>query len=296
MNLRQMEFALAVAEESSFTRAAQRCHTVQSALSHQIARLERELGATLFERTSRQVRLTAAGEAFVRQARLTLDTARRIPDEVAAASGQVRGSLAVGSITSLTAIDAVALLASFHVKYAHVNIRLNLGDSEHLLNDVRERRLDVAFLGLRHGESVQGVDHLLLAQERLVAVLPPAHPMSGHKRLTLQMLVDQPLVDFPSGSSARRQTDGAFGALGLSHQIRFEVEHMALIEQFVSYGLAIGLVPEPIAATFKGVVSIPVQNAPKRVLYAVWSKTPMPAALAFVALLREEFVKIGGKH
>jgi DNA-binding transcriptional LysR family regulator len=291
-----MEFALAVAEESSFTRAAQRCHTVQSALSHQIARLESELGATLFERTSRQVRVTAAGEAFVRQARLTLETARRIPDEVAAASGQVRGSLAVGSITSLTAIDAVALLASFHAKYDHVNIRLNLGDSEQLLNDVRERRLDVAFLGLRHGERVQGVEHLILAQEKLVAVLPPAHPLAGRKKLTLQLLADQPLVDFPSGSSARRQTDGAFGAAGLNHQIRFEVEHMALIEKFVSNGLAIGLVPEPIAATFKGVVSIPVQNAPKRVLYAVWSKTPMPAAVAFVTLLREAFIKIGGKH
>ena len=64
MNLKQIRFALAVAEEQSFTRAAQRCHTVQSALSHQIAKLEEELGCTLFERTSRRVRLTTAGQAF----------------------------------------------------------------------------------------------------------------------------------------------------------------------------------------------------------------------------------------
>jgi DNA-binding transcriptional LysR family regulator len=296
MKLRQIEFALAVAEESSFTRAAQRCNTVQSALSHQIASLERELGATLFERTSRQVRLTAAGEAFVRQARLTLETVRRIPDEVAAASGQVCGSLAVGTITSMTAIDTVALLASFNAKYAHVDISLNLGDSEDLLNDVRERRLDVAFLGLWHGEQVQGVELLRLAEEKLLAVLPLAHPLSGRKQLTLQKLADQPLVDFPRGSSARRQTDEAFTAAGLNHKVRFEVGHMTLIERFVSYGLAVALVPEPIAATFKGVVSIPVLNAPKRVLYAVWSKSPLPAAVAFVALLREELVKITNKH
>ena len=61
MNLKQIRYALAVAEELNFTRAAQRCHTVQSALSHQIAKLEEELGCTLFERTSRRVRLTPAG-------------------------------------------------------------------------------------------------------------------------------------------------------------------------------------------------------------------------------------------
>lgn len=69
MNLKQLEFAVALAEERHFTRAAERCHVVQSALSHQIARLEAELGATLFERLPRQVRLTPAGEALLVQAR-----------------------------------------------------------------------------------------------------------------------------------------------------------------------------------------------------------------------------------
>ncbi|HCN46937.1 MAG TPA: LysR family transcriptional regulator, partial [Pseudomonas sp.] len=73
MNLKQIEYALAVAETGSFTRAAERCHVVQSALSHQIARLEEQLGAQLFERSSRWVRLTAAGEAFVPSARTALE-------------------------------------------------------------------------------------------------------------------------------------------------------------------------------------------------------------------------------
>ena len=76
--LRQLEFAVAVAEEGSFTAAASRCHTVQSGLSHQIARLEEALGARLFERGPRRVRLTSAGEVFVRNARLTLQAAARL--------------------------------------------------------------------------------------------------------------------------------------------------------------------------------------------------------------------------
>src|SRR3954467_275554 len=88
----------AIAETSSFTRAAERCLVVQSALSHQIARLERELGARLFDRPSRRVWLTAAGEAFLPVARQCLDAAERAAAEVAATVGEVRGRLTVGVI------------------------------------------------------------------------------------------------------------------------------------------------------------------------------------------------------
>ncbi|MDT7683986.1 MAG: hypothetical protein QOG57_4296, partial [Pseudonocardiales bacterium] len=83
MELRQLRYVVSVAETGHFTRAAERCHVVQSALSHQIAKLERELGARLFDRIRRQVRLTAAGEAFVPAARQALDAAARARAEVA---------------------------------------------------------------------------------------------------------------------------------------------------------------------------------------------------------------------
>src|SRR3954453_8025852 len=105
MELHQLRYVLAVAETSSFTRAAERCLVVQSALSHQIARLERELGARLFERTSRRVRLTPAGAAFLPAAHQCLDAAQRAAAEVAAAVGQVRGHLRVAVIPVITAVD-----------------------------------------------------------------------------------------------------------------------------------------------------------------------------------------------
>lgn len=285
MNLKQIEYALAVAETGSFTRAAERCHVVQSALSHQVARLEEQLGTALFERSSRWVRLTAAGEAFVPSARTALEAARRIADEVAAACGEVRGRLSIGEISSLTELDLVDLLAGFHHQYPRVDIRWLMGKSEVMIGDVRERRLDVAFIGVWPGESLDGVEWRLLAKEELVAVLPPEHPLVIHKRLALADLEDQPLVDFQAGTGARRQTDEAFAAAGLRHRVQFEVGTTGLIEKFVQRGLALGLVAERIATGFERVAVLPVSDAPVRHLYAIWSKTPTPAASAFIQLL-----------
>lgn len=285
MNLKQIEYALAVAETGSFTRAAERCHVVQSALSHQVARLETHLGAMLFERSSRRVRLTPAGEAFVLSARTALEAARRIGEDVAAACGEVRGRLSIGEISSLTELDLVDLLAGFHGQYPQVDIRWLIGKSEVLLADVRERRLDVAFIGVWPGEPLNGVALHLLAVEELVAVLPPHHPLVGTGRLALEQLEDQPLVDFQAGSGARRQTDEAFAAAGVRHRVQFEVGSIGLIEKFVQRGLALGLVPARIAAGFSGVVAVPVHDAPVRHLYAIWSTNPTPAARAFMQLL-----------
>jgi DNA-binding transcriptional LysR family regulator len=287
MNLKQIEYALAVAEEGSFTRAAERCHVVQSALSHQIARLEEDLGVSLFERSSRKVRLTAAGEAFVRSARPALEATRRIVAEVAAASGEVRGSLSIGKISSLTEVDLVGLLARFHGLYPQVDIHLNMSKSESLMLDVHERRLDLAFIGLWPGQKIEGLAQRLLAEEELVAVLPLGHPLTRFERLPLAELENQPLVDFQAGTAGRRQTDEAFAAAGLRHRVQFEAGNVMLVGEFVRRGLALGLVPKKIAEGFEGVMTLPVSDAPSRHLYAVWSHTPTPAAAAFLLLLEQ---------
>ena len=287
MNLKQLEYALAVADTGSFTRAAERCHVVQSALSHQVARLEAQLGVSLFERTSRRVRLTPAGEAFVLSARPALEAAQRIADDVAAACGQVRGRLSIGEISSLTALDLVDLLALFHARYPAVDVRWLTAKSELLVADVCERRLDVGFIGLWQGEVLQGVHHRLLGREELAAVLPPGHTLARRERLALADIADQVLVDFPEGTGARRQTDEAFQAAGLVHRVQFEIGHIRLVEKFVQRGLAIGLVPERIANEFAGVGVARLDDAPVRHLYAVWSSSPTPAARAFLEVLEQ---------
>lgn len=285
MNLKQLEFAIALAEEGHFTRAAQRCNVVQSALSHQIARLEEELGAPLFERRPRRVVTTPAGEALLREARQVVETTRRIPAQVAAVAGEVRGCLTVGAISSLDLFDIVELLAAFHRRFPHIDIGLRQEHSDLLLEEVRKGSIDLAFVGVATSKSLPGVEKRLLVEEELVAVLPPGHPLADRARLRLEELQDLPLVDFPAGSSARQQTDEAFAALGLAHRVSFEISHLLLLERLARGGLAVGLAPASSAATFVGLPRIPVADAPKRRVYAIWPSHPTPATRELLAEL-----------
>ncbi|WP_338713157.1 LysR family transcriptional regulator [Stenotrophomonas geniculata] len=282
MNLKQLEFAVALAEEGNFTRAAERCHVVQSALSHQIAALEQELGTPLFERLPRQVRATAAGEAMLVHARQALASLRHLRADVAAVSGEVRGLLAIGQISSLTGIDVVAMLAAFQQVHPQVEFQLRVDKSEDLIAQVQSRDLDVALVGLSSSAGLDGVCHQMLQEEDLVAVLAPSHRLARRKRLPLTELRDEALVDFPRGTGARRQTDDAFAAAGLPHTVRFEVNLMELVERFVRHGLAVGIVPALIAEGFEGVVRIPLQPTPTRRVHLVWQRLPTPAARVFV--------------
>src|SRR3978361_1594917 len=119
MDLQQLRYVVAVAELGNFTRAAERCFVVQSALSHQVAKLEQELGARLFHRTSRSVALTPAGTALLPAARECLMAAERARAEVAAATGEIRGRLAVGMIPTSAGADAARPVSAVHAPTPH---------------------------------------------------------------------------------------------------------------------------------------------------------------------------------
>ncbi|HZG03802.1 MAG TPA: LysR family transcriptional regulator [Streptomyces sp.] len=286
MDLQQMRYVLAVAETASFTRAAERCHVVQSALSHQVARLERELGARLFERTSRRVRLTTAGEAFLPAARQALEAAERARAEVAAATGEIRGGLTVGSIPTVAAVDLPAVLRDYRLRHPQVRIRLRTGSSEQLVEQVRDGRLDAAFLGVPPGFRPQGVRDRELAHGRHVAVVAPDHPLATEHQVDLRRLADEVFVDFAEGSAARAQSDRAFAAAGLRREVAFEVSGVELMVRMVRHGLGIALLPATFAAGLHGLRRVPITDGPVRVEHLVWSRfPPSPAAAAFLALL-----------
>lgn len=281
-----MRYAVTVAETNSFTRAAERCLVVQSALSHQIARLERELGARLFERTSRRVRLTPAGAAFLPAARQCLDAAERAAAEVAAAVGEVRGRLAVGLIPTVAAVDIPGALRDFHQQYPYVRISLRVGASEELVEQVKQGAIEVAFLGLPTTARPQGVHAHELARDRLVAVVAPDHPLAGEPVLDLRTLSSEVFVDWPAGTAGRAQSDQAFSAAGLDRDVAFEVTNADFLARLVGQGLGIAMLPSAYAPQLTGVVTIEVADAPARVEYIIWNHSDhTPAAAAFLAIL-----------
>ncbi|MEU4475608.1 LysR family transcriptional regulator [Micromonospora sp. NPDC023888] len=287
MELHQLRYVLAVAETSSFTRAAERCLVVQSALSHQIARLERELGARLFERTSRRVRLTPAGAAFLPAARQCLDAAERAAAEVAAAVGEVRGRLTVGLIPTVAAVDIPATLRVFRERYPYVRVGLRVGGSDELVEQVKEGVMDVAFLGLPEKVHPKGVDAHELARDRLVALVAPDHPLARETAVDLDRLAAEVFVDFPVGSAGRAQTDQAFSAAGLTRDVAFEVTAADLMADLVAAGLGVAMLASTYVPRLTGVTAIAVADAPARVEHLVWSRLGRtPAVNAFLAVLK----------
>ncbi|HJB11554.1 MAG TPA: LysR family transcriptional regulator [Candidatus Brachybacterium merdavium] len=289
MELHQMRYVLAVAHARSFTRAAEACHVVQSALSQQISKLERELGVPLFSRSSRRVELTAAGAAFVPWARTTLDAVDRAAAEAVAADGVVSGPLRIGLIPTPSALDVPDFLRRLHRTYPQVTAQLRVGSSDRLISEVGEGNLDLALVGLADGTTPQRVEHRALAREALVAVLPVEHSAatgsSISRVLTLADMAEEPFADFPAGSPGRLQSDLAFRAAGLARDVRYEAATPGLIVDVVAAGLAVALLPQTFARG-EGVTTRTVADGPHRTEYLVWDGfSPSAATRAALSLL-----------
>lgn len=282
-----MRYVVAIAEEKNFTRAAERCFVVQSSLSHQIKALEHELGVALFARSSRRVELTAAGEAFLAQARASLDAAERAVSEAAAATGQIRGTLTVGVIPTVTAIDIPAALGHFHRTHPAVRIKLRGGGSDEFIAAIRAGGMDVAVLGLPDSTPPRGVNTRVLTRERLVAVVSAEHPLAGRRRINLEDLAGEAFVDFPEGTPGRVPSDLAFQAAGVHREVTFEAMSTGLILDLVRQGLVIALLSPAVIPESDDLRMIRVIAGPTRIEYLAWSDfNPAPAAQAFLDTLR----------
>lgn len=281
-----MRYVVAVAETRSFTRAAEKCHVVQSALSHQVARLERELGVRLFARTSRKVETTTAGEAFLVAARECLAAAERAAVDAAEAAGEIRGQLTIGVIPTVAAVDVPEVIAAFRERHPLVRVSLRVGASDDMARAVAQSHLDVGLLGFAEGYRPAGVQLRTLSRDRHALLVGRSHRLAGRKRVALADLGDEVFVDFPTGSPGRQQTDRAFAAAGLSREVAFEASTVELMTGLVRRGLAVLLLPSAFVADRPGLVSVQVTGGPARVEYAAWSGfNPSPAAKAFLGLL-----------
>lgn len=292
MEFQQIRYAIAVAEEQNFTRAAQRCRVVQSALSHQIKALERELGVELFARTSRRVEITAAGEAFLVQARASLDAAERAVSHAVAVSGQIRGTLTIGVIPTVTAIDIPGMLQTFRQSHPAVRVRLRGGGSDEFVAAIDDGSMDIAVLGLPETRKVSRVATKLLARQGLVAVVGSEHTLAQRRRLQLNDLAGETFVDFPEGTPGRAQSDLAFSAAGIHREVMFDVMGIDMTLGLIRQNLAVTLLPLAVLPKDPAIVAIPVVDGPHRTEQLAWSKfNPSPAARAFLDILDPELTR-----
>jgi DNA-binding transcriptional LysR family regulator len=251
MEVRQLEYVVAVAEEGSFTRAAQRCHVAQSALSQQVARLERELGTKLFERTSRSVRLSEAGATLLPHAITVLDdmaNARAALDQLAEI---ITGRLRIGMTqTANKTLDVVGAIGEFHHRYPAVALATTSGPEYELVEEVQAGHLDVALAALASDSLLPGLTFSPLADpEPLVAVVPATHPLARRRRVRLVELASSEFVEFRARTVLRNLVDGAFIDVGIERRSAFEVGQIADIIEYVGSGLGVAVIPRVFATS-----------------------------------------------
>jgi DNA-binding transcriptional LysR family regulator len=251
MNLRQLRYAVALAESRSFTKAADSEFVVQSALSQQLRKLEDELGVALFERTTRSVALTPAGEALLPLMHRVLAGVDQLKFDAQALSGTIAGRLTVGMMeVPSESLDVAVLMATFHARYPEVSVTLRSGGSNLLIEAVRDRKLDVAVVGSNVLPPTGRLTVTALFSEPLVAVLPSAHELARGQTVLLSELAALPFIDFPPGYGLRHETDRGFASV--PRRVAFEVTRVDEVIQFVSQDLGVALLPESVAVSRVG--------------------------------------------
>jgi DNA-binding transcriptional LysR family regulator len=292
MELRQLEYFVAVAEEASFTRAAERVRISQSGVSAQLKQLERELGAELIDRSTRTAALTSAGEAALRHARAALASAAAVGQAVAEVTGLVRGRLVAGMVIGCTVEPLFEALAEFHRAHPGVELTLLEDDSEQLLDGIRSGAIDFALVGTATA-TPPGMNALTVVSERLVALVPHGHPLARRKRVTLAEIAEHPIVCMPQGTGIRAVFDQSCAALGLRPVIALQASAAAAIADLATRGLGIAILSESMAARFSDQLrALRITDAEGPSLLAlVWTQRSSPALAELVHHSRIAFAR-----
>lgn len=280
MELRQLEYFVAVAAELNFSRAAQRIHVVQSALSASVARLEKELGVELFDRSKRQIVLTAPGEVFLQHAREVIHTAQRAQASVADYRDQLTGSVTLGTLMSWGGLNLAAVLEEFRRLHPLVSIQLrqSLTGSAGHLDAIADGKMDLALVSLSSSPS-RLVAVRELAHEPLVFVCESSHPLARRRQVKLGDLDGLDFINFPRGWGIRQRLDAGFAEAGVRPTSAYEVADYAIAAELVRHRLAATVLPISAAERFPDLRVIPLSPPLTWTLYLACAQSQTGGAV-----------------
>jgi len=291
MDLRQMEYVVALADEQHFTRAAALCGVSQSGLSAAIRGLEAELGSVLFTRTTRSVEPTDAGLALLPYARGLLSQASAGRDAVVRVTRELSGQLRVGAEQCLGVVDVPALLERFHRRYPQVTIHFTQAGSYDLLDMVRSGELDAAFVA--SSDHIGTLDRVEIGRRPILLLCPREHPLANQAKADWTDLDGLDYVDFHASWAVRAINDEVCRAHGVHRRVRCTVNDIHTLLDLVHRGLGAALVPQTISskpqAAGLSVVQLPSDSGAEWVVSVVTGPKSAEAAAAMhlLELLRQ---------
>ncbi len=275
MDLQQLEQFVAVAEERNFTRAAQRCHMAQSAVSTSIRALEHDLGAALFIRTTRRVELSETGQALLPVAQRVLAASAMARDVVDQSVGRVRGNIAVGLVWGCIS----PVLAAYHSAFPDVTITVKQGLSVTLVEDVQRGGIDVAFVGLPPDGWPPGIRVISTRSIPVGIACAHHHPLARHKALELGQLAGEVFVADPGDVASHNAVSKFLGQSGVEYRTAFRVADIPSMLDLVAHGIAIALLPKTAAESQPGISYVPLaQFSPICIAAVITADRPTSAA------------------
>ncbi|HTH52876.1 MAG TPA: LysR substrate-binding domain-containing protein [Edaphobacter sp.] len=299
LELRHLRYFVAVAEELHFGRAAERLHLAQPPLSQQIRRLEEILGYPLFLRTSRAVKLTAAGEVFLERARRTLRNVREDIEEARSVGRGDEGMLRVGFIGSGMLTPLPAMLGRYRLLYPRVQLLLSEAHTSGLGHSLNRGMLDAGFM--RDGGAVEGLHLEVLFSEPFVGVLPATHRLAERNVISAADLRDEPFVFFTptAGTLAYEKTVSLCEEHGYRPRVVQEAPQWLTILRLVGAGLGVSIAPACVRQIAGPEVVCPALRGAKvmsDIELAFREGEDRAVVGAFAAVAQESFRRFAGKR
>lgn len=260
IHLRYIRYFLAVAEHQSFTRAAEALYTSQPALSQHIKSLEESLGAQLFDRSGRKIRLTDTGEVYlhyVRQAFQVLNEGKRAIHDIEDLS---RGSLRIAVTPSFITYFIGPLIAELYALYPHIAIQVQESSQDKIENMLLKDEIDIG-IGFDETHSPNITSEALLT-EKLTLAASANHPLAKRSSVMLNELDNKNFILLSPKFATRLQIDHHFRQAGLHFQVHMEVDSINAIIAIVRRTSLLTIIPGNIPSPDNGLVAIPLSNHP----------------------------------
>jgi DNA-binding transcriptional LysR family regulator len=293
MELRQLEYLVAVAAEANFTRAAERLHVAQPAVSAQIQKLERELGQPLLDRSKRTVRLTAAGEAVLPSATAALAAVADVRRSVEELTDLVSGTVAIGTVTAHD-MDIAGLLADFHGAHPGVEITLSTDNSDVLITQLRSGVLDVAIVSVGSDECLDGLDVEVVTDEAIDAAVSHDDDLAGESSVELAALAERSLIALPVGTGVRHRLDQACATAGVSVRIAFEASTPIALAELAERGLGVAILPSSVSRSRPGLHALTIRPEMRGRLVLAWRSTgPTNPATSVLVQMARRLLRVG---
>ena len=280
MDTKYYQEFLVLAEEKNYVNAANKLFISQSVLTKHIQKMEDELGAILFSRTTHSIALTEYGLALLPYAQEILEKENALAQELVNIRNANGNRLSIGSISAVAAYGIAELLSTFHKQHPEMSMDIEYGENEHLLKHLREHRLDIAFVRSMSDKVAElspsdaEFESVMFRRDCLSAVVPKAHPMAGKTQVSFEDILSESLMFLGKDKLPYKLVEQCAAEHHVKPKIVLNTSKSEMLVQFAAKGIGIAIMLEPVAKlnANDAVAVIPLEPHLFFCLHAVYRK------------------------